>query len=246
MSGTSYLSLHLDDLEAGIRRERSTFPGLSKARLAVQGKGGRAVSWSPQAESAQPVRPRPVEDFLEQGTSDSAPSPCRFYPHAADPSRPAPVPVQEAIRRAHHVVTFIGQEHHMTSRFSNRTSEVLPVRGGSRRNVCERFAKGVWRLLQGSQAKLTVEAYLVWLQPSEVHEIAHKAVERTVQPPPRVERAAGGCNRKFDDRRIAVTGSVSTSRCSLSGVARWSEKGGRQARHRTRCHGRRASRGFRG
>src|SRR5262245_55082721 len=49
---TLYGSLHLDDLEGGIRRQRPTFPGLSKARLAVQGEGGRAVSWSPQTESA--------------------------------------------------------------------------------------------------------------------------------------------------------------------------------------------------
>ena len=67
----------------------------------------------------------------------------------------------------------------MTSRFSNRTCEVLPVREGPLHYVCERFAKRIWRFLQGSQAKLTVEAYLVWLQPSKVYEINHKAVERS-------------------------------------------------------------------
>jgi hypothetical protein len=66
----------------------------------------------------------------------------------------------------------------VTSGFSDRAGEILPVREGPRRNVCERFAEGIRRLLQGSQAKLTVEAYLVWLQPSKVHEIAHKAVKR--------------------------------------------------------------------
>ena len=65
----------------------------------------------------------------------------------------------------------------MTSGFSNRTGEVLPVRGGACHNVRERFAEGIWCLLQGSQAKLTVEAYLVWLQPSKVHEITYKAGE---------------------------------------------------------------------
>ncbi len=66
----------------------------------------------------------------------------------------------------------------MTSGFSDRTGEVLPIRGRPRHSVCERLAEGIWRLLQGSQAKLTVEAYLVWLQPSKVHEITRKAVER--------------------------------------------------------------------
>src|SRR5262245_24277298 len=178
MPGPSYRSLHLEDLEGGIRRERSTLPGLSKTRLAVQSKGGRAVRWGPQTESAQSALPCPVEDLLEQGTSDSAPSPCGVYPHTADPAHLALVPVKEAIGRAQHVVAFIGEEHHMTSGFSNRTGEVLPVRGGPRHNVCERLAKGIWRLLQGSQAKLAVEAYLVWLQSSKVHEITHKAVER--------------------------------------------------------------------
>ena len=161
MAGTSYGSLHLDDLEGGIRRQRSTFPCFSKASLAVQGKGGRAMIWSPQAESAQPVLPRPAEDFLEQGSSDSAPSPCRFYPHTADPPHLAPFPVKEARGRAQHVVAFTGEEHHLTPGFSDRSGEVLPVRGGPRRNVCERFAKRIWRLMQGSQAQLTVEAYLV-------------------------------------------------------------------------------------
>jgi hypothetical protein len=156
------------------------FPGLSKARLAVQSKGGRSVRWSPQTESAQPVLPRPAEDFLEQGTSDSAPSPCGFYPHTADPPHLGPVLVKEAIGRAQHIVALIGEEHHMTSGFGNRMGEVLPVTGGPRHNVREGFAKGIWRLLQGSQAKLTVEAYLVWLQPSKVHEITHRAVERPV------------------------------------------------------------------
>jgi hypothetical protein len=181
MPGPSYRSLHLEDLEGGIRRERSIFPSLSKARLAVQSKGGRAVRWSPQTESAQLVLPRPAEDFLEQGASDSAPSPCGFYPHTADPPHPALVPVKEAIGRAQHVVALTGEKHHLTSRFSNRTCEVLPVRGAPLHSVCERFAKSIWRLLQGSQAKLTVEAYLVWLQPSKVHEINHKAVERRNQ-----------------------------------------------------------------
>jgi hypothetical protein len=48
----------------------------------------------------------------------------------------------------------------MTSGFGNRTGEILPVRGWPRRNVGERLRKAVWRLLQRSQAKLTVEAYL--------------------------------------------------------------------------------------
>src|SRR5512145_725835 len=178
MTGASCRSLHLDDLERGIRRERSTLPGLSKASVAVQSKGGRTVRRSPQLESAQPVPPRPVEDLLEQGTSDSAPSPCGFYPHTADPPHLALVPVKEAIGRAQHVVALIGEEHYMVSGFSDRTGEVLPVREGARHNVCERLAKGIWRLLQGSQAELTVETYLVWLQPSNVHEIIDKAVER--------------------------------------------------------------------
>ena len=157
------------------------FPRFSKARLAVESKSGRAVRWSPQTESPQPALPRPAEDFLEQGTSDSAPSPCGFYPHTADPPHLAPVPVKEAIGRAQDVVALIGEEHHMTSGFSNRTGEILPVRGGPRHNVCERFAKGIWRLLQGSQAKLAVEAYLVWRQPSKVHEITHKLSNVPVQ-----------------------------------------------------------------
>jgi hypothetical protein len=179
MPGTSYQSLQLEDLEGGIRRERSTLPGLSKARLAVQSKGGRAVRGGPQTESAQPVIPRPVEDFLEQGTSDAAPSPCWLYPHTTDPPHVALVPVKEAIGRTQHVAAFICEKHHMTSGFSDRTGEILPVRGGPRHNVCERLAKGIWRLLQGSQATLTVEAYLVWLQPSKVHEMTPKAVERS-------------------------------------------------------------------
>jgi hypothetical protein len=134
----------------------------------------------PTAESAQPALPRPVENLLEKGTSDPAPSPCGVYPHTADPSHLALVPLTEAVGRAHHVPSLIGEKHHMTSRFSDRTGEVLPVRGGPSRNVCERLAKGIWRLLQSSQAKLSVEAYLVWLQPSEVHWITHKAAERVV------------------------------------------------------------------
>jgi hypothetical protein len=49
----------------------------------------------------------------------------------------------------------------MTSGFSDRTGEVLPVRGGPRRHLCEHFAKGIPRLMQSSQAKFAVEAYLV-------------------------------------------------------------------------------------
>ena len=177
MPGTSHLSLHLDDLEGGIRRERPTFPGFAEARLAIQGEGRRAVSWSPQPESAQPVLPRPSEDFLEQGTSNSAPSPCGFYPHTSDPPHRAPVPVKEAIGRAQHDAAFIREKQRLASRSSDRAGEILPVRGGSRRSICERFAKGIWRSLQRSQAQLTVEAYLVWLQPSKVHEITDKTVE---------------------------------------------------------------------
>jgi len=60
----------------------------------------------------------------------------------------------------------------MTSGFSDRTGEVLPVRGRPRHSICERLAKGIRRLLQSSHAKLTVEAYLVWLQPSKMHEVS--------------------------------------------------------------------------
>ena len=58
----------------------------------------------------------------------------------------------------------------MTSGSGDRTGEILPVRGLPRHHICERLAKGIWRLLQGSQAKLTVETYLVWLQSSNVQE----------------------------------------------------------------------------
>jgi hypothetical protein len=179
MPGSSYRNLHLEDLEGGIRRERSTLPGLSKARLAVQREGGRAVRWGPQTQSAQPVLPRPVEDLLEEGTSDAALSPCGLYPHTADSPHLALVPVKEAIGRAQHVVALIGEEHHMTFGFSDRTGEVLPIRGRQYHSICERLAKGIWRLLQGSQAKLTVEVYFVWLQPSKVHKITHKTAERS-------------------------------------------------------------------
>lgn len=94
----------------------------------------------------------------------------------------------------------------MTSGFSNRTGEVLPVREGPRHNVCERFAKGIWRLLQRSQAKLTVETYLVWLQPSKVHEITHKAAECRGHRPERVKRAPVRCTALFGsiDPRVAL------------------------------------------
>src|SRR5262245_11771553 len=98
MYGSSYDSLHLDDLQGGIGREGSTSSGLSKARLTVQGQGGWAVSRSPQPQPAQLVLPCPTEDFLEQSTSDSTPSPCGFDPHTPDPPRLVLVPIQETIR----------------------------------------------------------------------------------------------------------------------------------------------------
>jgi hypothetical protein len=106
------------------------------------------------------VLPRPDEDFLKQGTSDSAPSPGGFDPHAPDPSGLV-LPIKKAISRADHVVIFIGEEHHVTSGSSDGAGEIFPVREGPCRNVCERFAEGIRRLLQRAQAKLTVEAYLV-------------------------------------------------------------------------------------
>src|SRR5262249_41493373 len=166
--------LHLNDLECGICRERSPLPGLSKARLPVQRERGQAVSRGPQTESAQPVLPRPVENLLEKGTSDPAPSPCWVYPYTADPSHFALVPLTETVGRTQHILALTSKEHHLTSRRSVR----FPVRGRPSRGICERLAKGIRCLLQGSQAELTVKAYLVRLQPSKMHEITRKAVER--------------------------------------------------------------------
>src|SRR5262245_4550211 len=98
MYGSSYDSLHLDDLQGGIGREGSTSSGLSKARLTVQGKGGWAVSRSPQPQPAQLVLPCPTEAFLEQATAEPPPSPSRVDPPTPGPPRLVLVPIQETIR----------------------------------------------------------------------------------------------------------------------------------------------------
>jgi hypothetical protein len=183
MPDISQLGFHLDDLEGGICRERSTLPDLSKARSAVQSEGGRAVNWSPQTESSQPVLPRPVENLVEKSTSDSTASPGWVYPHTANPSHLAVVPVTESVGRAQHILALIRNKHHLTFRRSNGTGKVLPVRGRPSCDVFERLAKGIRRVLQGSQSKFTVKPYLVRLQPSKMHKITPKAAEREVDRP---------------------------------------------------------------
>jgi hypothetical protein len=71
--------------------------------------------------------------------------------------------IKETIGRALQVIASIGEKHHVRSGFSIGAAESLPIPEGLCRDVCERFAGGVWRILQASQAKHTVEACLVWL-----------------------------------------------------------------------------------
>src|SRR5581483_1242558 len=134
----------------------------------------RTVRWGLQPEPAPSLLPGPDEYLLEQGMYDAASSPCGFYPHPAEPSPTLLRPVTEAIGRAQHVVACTGQEHHVPSGFGHGTGQLLTVRGRPARNVCEGLAEGIGRLLQGSQAKRTVKAHLMWLQSSQVHEIAHR------------------------------------------------------------------------
>ena len=150
-------------------RKDRRLSGLSKARSAVQGQGGRAVGRRPQAETAQPALVRPPEDGLEKGAPDAVPSPLGCDPHPADPTRLAPFPIEESIDRAHHVFAFTGEEHHVTARIGDGAGEILPVGRGPRRRVGERIREGIRGVAQGPQADIAVEIHLVGLQPSKVH-----------------------------------------------------------------------------
>ncbi len=174
----SQSTYHLDDLERRIGRERPTIPGLPKARLAVQGEGGGAVGRSPQTKTAQPALSRPGEHFLEQSTSNAAPSPRWFHPHATDPAHFAPFPIKEPIRGAAHVFVLKREEHHVPTGLGDGARQVLPVGRRPGRRLRERLAKRIWRIPQGLQTHLAMETHLVWDQSPYLHEAAGQSAQR--------------------------------------------------------------------
>jgi hypothetical protein len=51
--------------------------------------------------------------------SDALPAPCRFDPHAADPTCIGARPIKEAVCRPDDAVTLAREEHHMPAGFGD-------------------------------------------------------------------------------------------------------------------------------